>query len=596
VTSRESPPGPTAWLKTGGGPTAVFSDVVLDRIKFVEGVVHDRDAKPIMGAIVFQSGDGPIRTRTVTDAQGRFRVSGVLAGKAILFVRKDGFRFHGQTIDTEAGAFDLVLIRLDETPTALKTLESAVPHQEELALARRLLAPYLEKVLAGGTDPQKFQTVAVLAQIDPGRALELIESQGAGKPRDALDSLRGMVATALASQSPDEAVTIAESIQSSGLRSWCLTDLVDKLPASARDRKTGLLAQALLRARGVKQPGERIRLLGRVAERSLELGEKDRAAVLFAEARALAKEVAPPAYEVPMFAQSLASLDLTGALALVESSKDLARRGDRVNRVFIFDRAYGEIAYRVAASDPAGAERVLNLIVDPHRRGGYVVAACARMASKDLARARRLAVSIEEPAIRAYALGRMALASAAVDTPRAVGLLEEAFTQLEQHRDDRKGYSSPACVASVLLQSVEAVDPVRLQESDWRAIALRSPLIDERGDGSSGRADAELAMNLARYDRTAARAVLARAIDSYRTTGADTARQGFVAMALAVIDPVRVVSLVESLPEEPSLERTLPKNFARLLAAELLAKPGEERWKATRGHGVSLWTPEGSDL
>jgi hypothetical protein len=149
---------------------------------------------------------------------------------------------------------------------------------------------------------------------------------------------------------------------------------------------------------------------------------------------------------------------------------------------------------------------------------------------------------------------------------------------------------------AVLLQSVEAVDPVRLPESVWRALALRCPLIDERGDGSNGRSDAERAMNIARYDRSAAKAVLARAIDTYRNIGADTFRQGFVAVALAVIDPARVISLVESLPDEPSLERTLPKNIARLLASEILAKSGKERWKATRGHAVSLWTPERSDL
>jgi hypothetical protein len=96
--------------------------------------------------------------------------------------------------------------------------------------------------------------------------------------------------------------------------------------------------------------------------------------------------------------------------------------------------------------------------------------------------------------------------------------------------------------------------------------------------------------------RGAAAAILARAISSFRKTDADTARQGFVAMALALIDPARVVALVESLPDEPSLERTLPKNFARLLVAELLAKAGEERWKAAREHAVSIWKPEGSDL
>ena len=168
--------------------------------------------------------------------------------------------------------------------------------------------------------------------------------------------------------------------------------------------------------------------------------------------------------------------------------RTLAKRGDRVNRVFVFDRAYGEIAYRVAASDPAGAERVLGLIVDPHRRGGYVVAACTRMAAKDLPRARRLAETIDDPVIRRLCSGpdgaRHWLPS--TGRPRSPCSRKHS-TRLEQHRDDRQGYSSPACVAAVLLQAVEAVDPARLQESVWRAIALRAPLIDERGEGSSGR-------------------------------------------------------------------------------------------------------------
>ena len=63
VTAQNAPPGRTAWLKTGGSPTAVFSDVVLDRLKSAEGSVHDRNGKPVEGATVFQSGDGPMRTR-----------------------------------------------------------------------------------------------------------------------------------------------------------------------------------------------------------------------------------------------------------------------------------------------------------------------------------------------------------------------------------------------------------------------------------------------------------------------------------------------------------------------------------------------------
>ena len=99
---------------------------------------------------------------------------------------------------------------------------------------------------------------------------------------------------------------------------------------------------------------------------------------MLVEGRSLAKEVPPPGYEITTFAQVLARVDLPGALEMIEKSKDSARRGDRVNRVFVFDRCYGEVAYRVASEDSAGTERVLGMIVDSHRRAGYVVAACAR--------------------------------------------------------------------------------------------------------------------------------------------------------------------------------------------------------------------------
>ena len=103
-------------------------------------------------------------------------------------------------------------------------------------------------------------------------------------------------------------------------------------------------------------------------------------------------------------------------------------------------------------------------------------------------------------------------------------------------------------------------------------------------------------MNIARYDQNAAAAVLARALEGFHKADVDSIREGFVAMAMALIDPARVVSLVESLSEDSGLDRNLPKNSARLFAAELLAKEGEARWLFTRGWAVSMWTPEGSDL
>ncbi len=141
---------------------------------------------------------------------------------------------------------------------------------------------------------------------------------------------------------------------------------------------------------------------------------------------------------------------------------------------------------------------------------------CARIATTDLTRAVRLAETIDDPLLQAQALGWIAAARAAIDKVGAAQLLETAFQRLERHRDEGDGNTEPASIAGDLLAAIEQVAPDRLQESVWRAVSLRSPLVEERGEGSGGRQDAELATSLARYDRAAAAAVLARSIAAFR--------------------------------------------------------------------------------
>ena len=71
--------------------------------------------------------------------------------------------------------------------------------------------------MANGTDTQKFQTLRRAGAGRPGVARSSCSNRTPpASPRTAVDYLRGMVAAALASQSPDEAVTVAESIQEPG--------------------------------------------------------------------------------------------------------------------------------------------------------------------------------------------------------------------------------------------------------------------------------------------------------------------------------------------------------------------------------------------
>jgi hypothetical protein len=587
--------GRTAWLKPGEA-AAGFGDVVLRRIRAVEGFVHNRQGKPIAGAAVFQSGDGPIRTRTLTDSNGRFRLPGLIEGTVILFASKDGFRLHGQPIDTEAASAELVLTRSDETPPPRGTRAGGLPHDAELALARRLLNPYIEKVVAQGTDTQKYQALAALAPVDPARTLELLDAHGAGKPQWSLDWVRREVAIALSGANLDEALSIVETIQAPDARTDCLIKVADKLSDTDRARQADLLAEAQLHARAVKEPAQKVLLLGLIAERWLDRGEKERGLALIAEARKETRDVPPPGYQIAVFAEALARVDYPAALEMNASARATSRRADRVDRVFVFDRSYGEIAYRLARQDPGSAAHALSLITSPQRRGGYVAAACMRMAANDLPRARRLAESIDDPLVQAYALGAMARGLATTDKVSAKKLLDLALGRLEQRRDDAGSSAQAANIAAILLDVVELVAPDRLEESVWRAAALRPTLVDEPEQSSNGRADAELAMILARYHQAAAAAVLARAVEDFASSDADSLRPAFVAMAIALIDPNRAATLVESLPDDPGLDRLLPKNAARIFTAELLGKTGQDRCQTVRQWGFSLWTPQGFNL
>ena len=127
----------------------------------------------------------------------------------------------------------------------------------------------------------------------------------------------------------------------------------------------------------------------------------------------------------------------------------------------------------------------------------------------------------------------------------------------------------------------------------WRCEPPRSTSVAPVGTGG---ARPSSRLNIARYDRAAAAAVLTPEVAAFGTTDVDTHRQAFVAMALVLIDPLRAVAMVEALPDDPGLDNTLPKNAARRMAAEMLAKHGDDRWKEARVWAVSMWRPVGSDL
>ncbi len=138
----------TEWVTPGGLSDAAvkLADVVLVPLRNVAGRVFDRHGRPVAGAEVVAGGES---ASAVTDEQGKFRLVGLAPSHSFLVVRRDGFRIDGRLLEAGEEKVEVVLARFQEPATRpLTTLGSPLPIEERRRLARRVLVPFLVKVLA----------------------------------------------------------------------------------------------------------------------------------------------------------------------------------------------------------------------------------------------------------------------------------------------------------------------------------------------------------------------------------------------------------------------------------------------------------------
>ncbi len=178
------------------------------KVRSLAGRVLDRAGKPGAAATVFQTGDAPARTRTETAADGTFTLPGVARANTFVFARARGFRFTGKTIGPNDGNISITLTRTAETPSVtMATLPPPLPPAEEQALARQVIDPYAERVLARGDQNDKIQLLTVLARAEPARVLELIDRKAFTDPY-MIDMFRMRVVEALRVDAVDEALAV----------------------------------------------------------------------------------------------------------------------------------------------------------------------------------------------------------------------------------------------------------------------------------------------------------------------------------------------------------------------------------------------------
>jgi hypothetical protein len=532
--------------------------------------VLDRQGRPVAGAKVSSTGDGPGRGRVATDGEGRFRLAGVAGDAVLVFVRASGFRQTGQVIPLDSDRAELVLARIDEPPAEPRPAVPGGPARaEEKAMAARLLDPLFPELLTSGNGLLNSDALAALARSDTDRAIGLVQDQIVAADQ----RLVAQIALGLLDRDPAEATASIRSVDNLDIASRASLDAFDARPEQAPTWRRGLLDLALGRVREVGDQSQRVWLLAEVADRLLALGAVEPGTAVVREAEVLAENMPRGGFLHPRdnLAKPLARLDLPAALALIGPAKT-----GSYNDRSIYSTAFQAVALRVAASHPAEAERLQGLVVaDGAWARRSLVPLCARMARSDLPRAKRLAMAADAPSLRAMGLGAMAYALAQSDSREARVLLDEAFGQLDTPRQNG---SSPAEEMAWLLPVAERIDPRIVPDYLWRCLSSRTSTAGSTVE--QVRSSAVVATLVGRYHPEAAAVVFAPVVDQLPgliATSEDRSSSPVMAAvsAAAAFDPRAVASIVERAPEKAGPDR--PKDAARVAAARMISLTPPER-------------------
>jgi hypothetical protein len=557
------------WITIGDKPRTL--PLFVQRpLRSIRGRVIDRQGQPVANVEVFQSGDGPERTTTQTDGEGRFSLGGFRHGPVFLFARGEGFRFQGRLVKPTDRAVTIELTRTSERPAReMKMLVDPIPPGESRALARRLVEPLWHQVAHEEQDRGKYSVLSSLASVDAARVLGILES--VKFESDVLKNrLYGELVLILSRTDFEEATAVAESIADPATRASVLVDLADTLPVKDRERKLAVLTRALLHARTVAGQGDRLLQMGDVAERWYELGEVAKAKALFTEGLQIAGQFTDKTDDMRgAFATRLARVDVPAALAIARDFD-----GRRVQ-----GRILGGIVFRLIDQNPAEAERVWNQTKGKGKLMQTDPPLCWKMAAVDPARARRGIESAVGTQQRPELYLFLALGSKARDRSASREAFQAGLDGIDRQLRERPELYIPN--AGRLLPIVERIDPSLVPELFWRDVSSRLPVGNPRNLGNDS--PTFLIINLARYDRDVAAALFEPSRDHMNQAGDDeVAPSVHEFRAWSLFDPRAAVAHLETLPIDPKI----PNNGirARLAVAESLVQDHENRWRKHSEH------------
>jgi hypothetical protein len=433
---------------------------------------------------------------------------------------------------------------------------------------------------------------AFLARLD---SLSALESQSG-------QMIRVSLARGLAKDDPEKARELIDEIPAGPLRMIAFKAFEESadLPDGVR---LELLAQMVQDIRAMENVPYRVLSMGFVAERLMDVGQRETGEQLLRESFEDAKKLAPAAwsaYARGAFAEEMAQIDPAAAMELIEPIKDIDE----------YNRHLQNAAHELAATDPPTAEAWLSrfredkesrLIVDP--RDGAVVRCCYRMIRVDPDRALKLARSIGSSSMRIYGFTVMAeslLAKEEVtDEDRALArkVHDEAWEIVAKVRAEedlsKVAWLYPSTMAALLCSVTERVAPEQLSHRIWQTIALRRPMRKSGAYQGAGRdCVCDMAILLCGVDREMAKQLTnwlpSPESGSSYAVFVQSARNAVMLFAELSRDLSKDVEA--ALASHPNNQRD--RLLMNILGA--LVRTGEPRDRKIRGN-MGLWYPDDED-
>jgi 5-hydroxyisourate hydrolase-like protein (transthyretin family) len=570
------------------GHTHDFGKIVLrDQSGFIEGTIVDSAGKPLADIRVFHSRNSVKPLNAVSDASGRFRLTGLRSGSDYLFAEKDGYRLQPAYLPVRSKGVKIVLARQDEPAPPWKPERPPTSFAEEQAAVRKLL----DKLYAVPRRGPKSWSYRFIAGFDQPRALELSKRFNGYYKSEIL----GRVAEQIADADLEEAIALVNPLVN--YQSFdTLCKLAERYASLDAEKASRLMEEAILMARKLDQP-DRSQALAKAGTLAVRLGKVEAGRKIIEEAAEAAAKMGTSdrnAFVRSHIAAALAPHDLSRALSLLEpiNAKDYAKENglgliavaiaphklenaleivSKLDKSSTFpDNTRLKIAYHLAADRPKDALRVVD--------------------SMDTHGAKK---------IRAEAYGWLAELIAPRDRKLAWSLIDKGFALYEENDQGIRTFSSyggrGVFAAHLVVKAAKCGYPEIGRLID-RALAMRPVDDEEYRILETQKHTVIMARVLALVDPASARRLLetvAPRCDSLKAFGYPGVEAYDWCEAWALADLPQFSGMMERRLEAAATNSKIDLNNCGLdQTLELLTTPPDRRIPVMDRYTRSFWSPE----